>query len=115
MFAQLPHSSAARLIAALAVALGLGIAGGAATPAGADESQWVRPQSNWNQGSGWNRQWRSQTQSQSSNRSQVVIGGAPGVIITSPNFAYGNSGFIVRQPGFIVGRPSFGHRSNFFV
>lgn len=112
MFAQLPHWSAARLLAALALTLGLGLTGGASKPASADESQWTRSQSNWNQGSGWDRQWRS---SHSGNRSQIIIGGGSGVIFTSPGFVVGNSGFVVRQPGFIVGQPRFVARHPNFI
>jgi hypothetical protein len=104
MFAQFPHSKAARLLAALALALTLGLAGGASKPANADESQWTRPQSNWNQGSGWNRHWRSSQ-----------FGDGSGVIIIGPNFVIGNSGFIVRQPGFIVGQPRFAVRHPNFI
>jgi hypothetical protein len=106
MFTQFPHSSAARLLAALAVMLTLGL--GSATPAGADAAQWQRPHSSWNQGSGWKRQWHSQTlhRNQFNNGTRVIIGGGSGVIVTSPGFV-GNSGFIVRQPGFIVGQPGF--------
>jgi len=111
MFAQLPHSSAARLLAALAVALtlGLGLTGGAATPANADASQWQRPQSSWNQGGGWTQQWHSQThhRNQFNNGTQVIIGGGPGIIITSPSFVTGNSGFIIGQPAFVVRQPNF--------
>lgn len=108
MFAQLPHWSAARLLAALALALtlGLGLAGGASKPASADESQWTRNQS------GWDRQWRS---SHSGNRSQIIIGGGSGVVFTSPGFVVGNSGFVVRQPGFIVGQPRFVARHPNFI
>ncbi len=79
MFAQLPHLSAARLLAGLAVVLmtlGLGLTGGASKPASADGSQWTRNQSNWNQGgSGWNRHWRSSQSphSQFGNRSQIIM------------------------------------------
>ena len=100
MIAQLPHASAARLIAALAIAVTFGL--GTATPAGADASQWQRPQSSWNQGSGWNRPWHSQT-----SRNQVIIGGGSGVVITGPGLVVGGSGFVVQQPGFIVGQPAF--------
>lgn len=99
MLAQLPHAYAARLFAALAIALTLGL--WTTTPAGADASQWQRPQTSWNQGSGWNRPWHSQT-----SRSHVVIGGGSGVIITGPGLVVGN-GFVVQQPGFIVGQPAF--------
>ena len=78
MFAQLPHSKTARLLAALALMLGLGLAGGASKPASADASQWQRPQSSWNQGSGWNRQWhnsQSHHRNQFNNRSQIIIQG----------------------------------------
>jgi hypothetical protein len=120
MFTQLPYLSAARLLAALAVALtlGLGLTGGTPKPASADGSQWTRNQTNWNQGTGWNRHWRSSHshhRDQFGNRSQIIIGGGSGVIITRPNFVIGNSGFIVRQPGFIVRQPSFVVRQPNFI
>ena len=117
MFAQLPHSSATRRLAALAVALtlGLGLTAGPVSPANADATQWQRPQSSWNQGGGWNQQWRSQTHHRNhfNNGTQVIIGGGSGVIITSPGFVTGNSGFIVRQPGF--GQPAFVVRQPNFI
>ena len=118
MFAQLPYLSVARLLAALAVALtlGLGLTGGASKPASADGSQWTRNQSNWGNSTGWDRHWRS---SQSPHRNQfgnqVIIGGGSGVIITRPNFVTGNSGFIVRQPNFIFERPSFARKQFQFI
>lgn len=114
MIAQLPHSKAARLLAVLAVALtlGLGLAGGASKPASADASQWTRNPSSWGNSTGWNRHWRS---SQSGSRSQIVIGGGSGVIVTSPGFVAGSPGFVVRQPGFIVGQPGFVVRQPNFV
>ena len=119
MFAQLPHLSAARLLAALAVALtfGLGLTGGASKPASADDSQWMRNQSNWGNSTGWDRHWRSSHSHhrQFGNRSQIIIGGGSGIIITHPNFVIGNSGFIVRQPGFIIGQPSFVVRQPNFI
>ncbi|HKP25901.1 MAG TPA: hypothetical protein VJV39_18680 [Dongiaceae bacterium] len=110
MFTQLPHLSAARPLAALAVALtfglGLYMAGGAANPANADASQWTRSSSTWGNSTGWNQHWRSQTHNQF-NGTRVIVGGGSGVIITRPGFVTGNSGFIVRQPGFIVRQPRF--------
>ena len=119
MFAQLPHLSAARLLAGLAVVLtlGLGLTGGVSKPASADGSQWTRNQSSWNQGSGWNRHWRSSQSPhrQFGNRSQIIIGGGSGIVFTSPGFVVGNSGFIVRQPSFIIGQPSFVVRRPNFI
>jgi hypothetical protein len=117
MFTQLPQSNAARLLGALAVTLTLGLTGGAATPANADVTQWQRSQSSWNQGNGWNRQWRSQRhhRNQFNNGTRVIIGGGSGIIVTSPGFVGGNSGFIVRQPGFIVGQPTFVVRRPNFI
>lgn len=107
MFALFPHAHAARLAAALAILLTLGL--WTAAPAGADASQWQRPQSSWNKGSGWNRQWHSQTQrrNQFNSGTRVIIGGGSGVVIAGPGLVVGNSGFVVRQPGFIVGQPAF--------
>jgi hypothetical protein len=117
MFAHLPHASVARLLAALAVTLtfALCVAGGAAKPANADESQWVRPQSNWGNSTGWNRHWRTQTQHQFNSGTQIIVGGGSGVIVTRPGFVIGNPGFVVNQPGFIVGRPAFVVRQPNFI
>lgn len=120
MFAQLPHSKAARLLAALAIALtlglGLSLTGGASKPASADASQWTRSQSNWGNATGWDRNWRSSQshRNQFGHRSQIIIGGGSGVIVTRPGFVIGN-GFVVRQPGFIVGQPSFVVRKPNFI
>lgn len=120
MLAQLPRSKA--LLAALVLALGLGLGlcltGGASKPASADASQWQRPQSNWNQGNGWKRQWRSNHshhRNQFGNRSQIIIGGGSGIVFTSPGFVIGNSGFVIRQPGFIIGQPRFVVRQPNFI
>lgn len=106
MSVQLPHLSSVRL-AALAVALMLGAGFGAARPAIADIVEWQRQQQHWtHQSNGWKRQWPNQWhhRNQFNNRSQVIIGGGSGIIITGPGFVVGN-GIIVRQPGFIVGEP----------
>lgn len=112
MFAKFPHLKAVPLLAALAVALCLAFAGGASKPASADESQWTRSQSNWGDSSGWKRHWRG---NHSGSRSQIIIGGGSGVIISSPGFVTGNSGFVVHQPGFIVSNPGFIVRQPAFI
>ena len=92
MFTQLPHSSTARLLAALAVALSLGIAS-TAKPASADVVEWQRQQPHWaHQSNGWKRQWPTHHRNQFSNRSQVIIGGGSGIIIVGPGFVVGNPG-----------------------
>jgi hypothetical protein len=109
MFTQLSRLSSLRL-AALAVALMLGGGFAAAKPASADVVEWQRQQQHWtHQSNGWKRQWPNQwhNRNQFNSRSQVIIGGGSGIIITGPGFVVGNPGFIVRQPGFVVRRPNF--------
>ncbi|NJM92600.1 MAG: hypothetical protein HC861_08245 [Rhodospirillaceae bacterium] len=119
MFAQLPHSKTARLLAALALTLTLGLlAGGASNPASADASQWTRSQSQWGSSTGWERHWRSNQshhRNQFDNRSQIIIGGGSGVIITRPAFVIGNPSFVVRQPAFIIGQTRFVVRQPNFI
>lgn len=107
MSVHLPHSKAARLLAALAVAFTFSLADSASKPVSADATQWTRNQSTWSNSNGWHRQWRNQWhhRNQFGSRSQVIIGGGSGIIITGPGFIVGNPGVIVRQPGFIVGQP----------
>ena len=122
MSALLPHFSAARLLAAMAVALTLGLFGGAATPVNADATQWTRSQSNWGNSDGWNRQWRNQYHhNQWGNRSQIIIDSGSGIIITRPGFVIGHPGIIVgqpfvkRRPNFIFERPSFARKQWQFI
>lgn len=105
MFASLPQFRAARLVGAIALALGLA----GASPAGADATQWQRPHTGWNQGSGWNRPWHSQTHvyNHFNNGARVIIGGGSGVVFVSPGLVIGGPGFVVGQPTFVRRNPNF--------
>src|SRR5687767_1699675 len=116
MFAQLSRLSSLRL-AALAVALMLGDGLAAAKPASADVVEWQRQQQHWtHQSNGWNRQWRNQWhhRNQFNTRSQVIIGGGPGIIVVGPGFVVGNPGIIVRRPNVIWQRPQFAWKQKQF-
>jgi len=147
MTAQHLFSVTARVLAALAVALLIvfAIAGGAASPAAADNSQWVIRQPHWwdNSGSSWRhqQQWRTQWNGQGQNQwhnhwhnqwqwqhhhfngfhncfncgCPIIVFNGGGVFFSSPGFVVGNPAFIINQPAFIIRQPAFIIRPPFAV
>jgi len=105
MFAQQSHVTAARLLAALALALAivLVIAGSAVQPARADAGQWMRSQPSWwGNSNAWNGSMWHQRRHMHGNRPRPdIVISDPGLVIINPGFV--NPGFVA--PGFVVTRP----------
>ncbi|MEZ5832458.1 MAG: hypothetical protein R3D05_14895 [Dongiaceae bacterium] len=128
MIASHPHSIFARGLAALVWALAFALAGWAAVPASADQSQWVQKMPHWwDQSNGWRHQmqWPNQWDHQRHFNSnfngcfgscgpQIVFNNG-GAVFVSPGLVVGNPGFVVRQPAFIVNQPAFIIRQPAFI